>query len=683
MNRKRRRFFQVCCGLLLSMLSSVLLSSCGNNDASHSPDASEIDAILESKPPSPNTLAVLQKAKTQLPIGDFADGTLFSDHSDETLLARFPDSIFPMSEEEQAFYLADNELPAVHPSLLRAIRTLVKGQGLYQLAEGVYQIRGDLAHVTIVRGESGWIFLDVGRTPQFVGPAWEFAKTIIPGGETLPVKAIVISHSHSDHFGGIKGVVDEDDVTSGAVQIIAPYGFTNEVISESVMLGPAMYRRAQYHFGGLLTTKADGSERVYLPVMAASSSFMRPSLELPEGAGEMTRMSVDGIEFEFMDISGGEAPASTLIYVPKYEMLFNSELFIFGLHNLYTLRGAKTRDALRWSKYINQALVVFGDRVDLMTGPHGPTFNGKDRAIEYLKAQRDNYGLIHNQAVRLANSGVKIGDVGDAVEQLVPASLSQLWHTRGYHGTYSHNARAVVNYYLGFYDGNPANLNPLTSEQEAEKFVEYMGGADAILERAGKDYEKGQYRFVATALDKLVTAQPNNQAASSLLADCFEQLGFQAEGPQWRNAYLAATKELRQQKVLSRPPSVRSIAAIAQHATIENVLDLLAVSIDASKAEGISVRLNIKLEDIDEIYLLELLHSNLSSIQTDKLHSANATLVTTRKTLVGLLMGAISLDDALTNDDLTIEGEPLAFAQIMNARAKPPAPFELVSIGGN
>ena len=251
-----------------------------------------------------------------------------------------------MSEEERAFYFSDDELQAVHPSLMHFVRTTVKEQGLYQLAEGVYQIRGDLGDVTFLRGETGWIFLDVGRAAKFVGPAWEFAKTIVPGGETLPVKAIVISHTHTDHFGGITGIVDQEDVASGAVQVIAPYGFTKEAVSESVMLGPAMYRRAGYHFGGLLTTKRDGSERAYLPIMAAPSSFMPPTTELPEGPGELTRMSIDGLEFEFMDISGAEAPSSMLVFVPKYRMLFNSELFIAGLHNVYTLRGAKTRDAL-------------------------------------------------------------------------------------------------------------------------------------------------------------------------------------------------------------------------------------------------------------------------------------------------------------------------------------------------
>ena len=318
-----------------------------------------------------------------------------------------------------------------------------------------------------------------------------------------------------------------------------------------------------------------------------------------------------------------------------------------------------------------------------MTGPHGPTFNGKDRAIEYMKAQRDIYGFIHNQAVRLANSGVKIGDVGEAVEKLVPASLSQLWHSRGYHGTYSHNARAVVNFYLGFYDGNPAALNPLASEQEAVKFVEYMGGADAILERAYTDYEDGQYRFVATVLDKLVTAEPTNRAASSLLADCYEQLGFQSEGPQWRNAYLAAAKELRQQKVLTRARSAQSSRAIAQLATVESLLDLLAVSVDAGKAEGVNARVNIKLEDMGETYLLELSNSNLSSIRTDQLRSADATLKTSRKAFVGLFTGAMSVDDAVAKGDLTIEGDPSALARIMDVRAAAPAPFELVPIGGN
>lgn len=662
------------------VLSVAVLSACADEDGPTRQGIVETSLANESKSPSPTTLAVLEEAKKNLPIGDFADGTLFRENTNEILLARLPDTVISLSEEEQALYMQDDDLATVHPSLLRYIRGIVRDQGVYQLAEGVYQIRGDLSHITLIRGDTGWVFLDVGTSVDFSGAAWQFAKTVIPEGEILPVKAVIYSHSHGDHFGGVKGIIAEEDVIAGSIEIIAPHGFKDEVISESVILGPAMRRRAAYHFGTLITTKEDGSERVYLPFLEGASSMIPPTVELAEGPGEITKRVIDGIEIEFMDISGGEAPASTLIYVPEFSMLFNSELFIPGLHNVYTLRGAKTRDALRWSKYINQVIVTYGNKIDLMTGPHGPSFNGKERAVEYMKAQRDNYGLIHNQAVRLANSGVKISDVGEAVDAIVPRSLSQLWHTHGYHGTYSHNARAVVNYYLGYYDGNPAQLNPLTGREEAAKFVEYMGGEDAILERAQADFEKGEYRFVATALDKLVAVAPDTSAARNLLADCYEQLGFQAEGPQWRNAYLSAAKELRSNQILTQSGFARS-SEILRVASAENMLDLLAVSIDPIKADGLNIQVNLRLKDDDEFYFLELSHGNLSSIKTVEALPADATLLMTRQVFFAVLTGSLSVEGASRRGDLEIEGDQSAFPQILATRSAPPQPFNLVPLG--
>lgn len=614
----------------------------------------------QGKPATESTIAAQRVAEKDLPMGDFADGSLMRDHADDKLIARFPEQFGPV--DYSLYRYLDAEAPmTMHPSLFARGRDLYGDLGLFQIIENqVYQIRGDIAGLTLVRGERGWMFLDVGLTREFAARSWAFAQQHLPGGQSRKVSAVVYSHSHGDHFGGVKGVISERDVNSGRVEVIAPHGFMSAVLSETILAGSAGQRRGAYHFGMLLDVKPDGTEFALagdgLKTEPGEVSLIAPTIELPAGRGDVTTMEVDGVSIQFMDIGGLEAPSATVIYLPEYRLIFNAELTTRKLHNVYALRGAKIRDALGWSKLINRILHGWGRTAEVMTGPHGPTFAGNERIREFLRVQRDMYGFLHNQSVRLMNSGVKIQDIGRQVEALVPGSLSSLWHTRGYHGTYNHNARAVVNHYIGYYDGNPASLNPLKIKPEAFKYVEYMGGADSILEKAGADFERGEYTFVATVVDKLVTADPDNWPARHLLADAYEQLGYQAEGPQFRHAYLSAAKELRVGRVLQAPFGTRG-GDILKVASFADVLDILAARIDAEKAVDLTVRLNIEVGNSAEKFATELAHSNFSYAPVNSLPEADATLRITKAQLAKVAAGVSSLNDLQQAGSVFLEGD--------------------------
>lgn len=637
------------------------------------------------KPASSATKEILEAAERKMPIGDFDDGSFFFDHSLEKFIAPLPGEGVRSDSGSRASSGRRERPERLHPYIFGLSRNRPRvrssGKGLFQLAEGVYQIRGDLGAVTIVRGNSGWIILDVSSTVEFTTMAWGFAKQHLPGGAAIPISAIVYSHSHGDHYGGVKGFISEADVESGNVEIIAPYGFMNEVVSESILAGTAMGRRGEYHFGRLLDSKPDASERVFVPIRPGTQTLIAPTIELPYGPGKITAREVDGTTIYFKDISGTEAPASTLLYLPKYKMLFNSELMIRGLHNIYTLRGAKVRDALHWSKLINEIIVQWGPDIEMMTGPHGPIFSGNEKILEYMRVQRDNYGFIHNQTLRLVNQGVKMQDIGQAVEEIVPESLSKLWHTHGYHGTYSHNARAVVNYYIGFYDGNPANLNPLQITPEAIKFVEYMGGAASVIKRARVDFEKGNYRFVATVLNKVVTAEPENLEARHLLADTFEQLGYQSEGPQWRNAYLSASKELRLGKVLkTADPPDGSRADLIKATKIEHILDAMAIRINGSAAEGKNLKMNVVVPDVEEIHFVELSHCNLSSIRVTSCMEADTTITVSKSDFPVVVSGIKTVDQLVEEGLIKIEGDPTTLEILFGLLESGNSHFEMVPL---
>lgn len=636
--------------------------------------------LYQGKPVTVATQKILTEVENNLPIGDFVDGSMMTDHSKDRLIAKLPSKVGTIEFDKFSFFT--RERPAsINPSLYSMVQQTYQATGVYQVGDGIYQIRGDLSYITLVRGKRGWVILDPGTSKEFSGQAWSFTHPLLPGGTNVPVTGVVYSHSHVDHFGGVKGFVSQEDVDDGRVEIVAPYGFMNEALAENVIAGDAMMRRAQYQFGTSLKIKEDGTEFSSLGVALAGSigtfTLIAPTLELPEGRGKITRLELDGVVIDFKDISDAEAPAATIMYLPEHKTIFNSELMYRGMHNIYTLRGAQVRDALAWSKMINAVIQEWGDSVETMIGPHGPSFSGNQKVVEFMKVQRDNYGFIHNQTLRLINSGMKIQDVGQAIEAMVPESLSKLWHTHGYHGTYSHNARGVVNRYIGFYDGNPANLNPLKIEAEAHKYVEYMGGAEAIMQKAGADFNSGNYRFVATVLNKLVTAQPDNWPARHLLADSFEQLGYQAEGPQWRNPYLTAAKELRSgsiEKPEERGPQTDLLSA----ATVENLLDSVAVRINGPKAEGMELTLMFIIPDTQQNYFLELSNSNLSYVLVTEPLEADTTLTISKSNLLRIMSGDVGVMELVKLGLGSIEGSVLDLVSLLRLIDKNDKYYDMV-----
>ena len=640
-----------------------------------------VQAEIGNKPPTQATRAFLTQAEQSLPTGDFADGSLISEHSDEVLIARFPAQFGPTNYSDYQYF--DGDQPGtMHPSLFARGRDLYRSLGLFQLKEdSIYQIRGDIAGITFVRGDQGWILLDAGLTQEFTSRVWAFARQHLPGGDSTDVTAVVYSHSHADHFGGVKGFVSTEDVDNGRTQIIAPHGFLEAVLSESVLAGSAMARRGHYHFGSMLEVKADGTGFALagdgLKPEAGKTTFIVPTLELPAGRGNITSMEVDGVVLEFMDISGLEAPSATAVYLPEHRLIFDGELLTRKQHNIYTLRGASVRDALGWSKMINRILHTWGDEAQIITGAHGPTLMNNTRIQEYLRVQRDMYGFLHNQSVRLMNSGTKLQDIGREIEAMVPPALSSLWHTRGYHGTWNHNAKAVVNRYIGYYDGNPATLNPLTIKPEATKFVEYMGGSESILEKATSDFAAGEYEFVATALDKLVTAEPANRPARSLLADTYEQLGYQSEGPQFRHAYLSAALELRTGGVV-KPNFNPGARDIIMAASTEDLLDLMAVHIDAGKIDNLALTINIIVADTGEKFSTELAHSNFSYIAADQLPEADATLTINKAPLIGLTTGSLDPETLVGNGAASVQGNSTALKALFDSLGPDNRSFEIV-----
>lgn len=631
----------------------------------------------QGKPPSHHTTKQLQRFAAEVPMSDFKDGTSIRDHAREQLLSKLPESLGGVDFTMPSVNEVVSDAP-VHPSLKGIGEQMAETQGLFKLTEGIYQIRGGLAYITLLRGNTGWIVLDTGLTQEFASDAWEFARQFLPGGADVPGSAVVYSHSHVDHFGGVKGLVSEEQVIAGEVEVIAPYGFMAHALAENLIAGGAMFRRADYHFGTLLEQKSDGTEYFsFVPSETGALSLIRPTHELPQGPGEVTSLEVDGVQIDFMDVSGAEAPAATLIYLPSEQMIFNSELVFQGQHNIYTLRGAQVRDALNWSKLINQVIHNWGSEVECITGPHGPSFCGNAQINEYLRVQRDNYGFVHNQTVRLFNSGTKLQDAGQTIEEIVPESLSALWHTHGYHGTYSHNARGVVNRYLGFYDGNPSNLNPLPLREEASKYVDYMGGADAIMASANADFQNGEYRFVASVLGKLVTDQPDYWPARHLLADTLEQLGYQAEGPQWRNAYLSAAKELRVGHVLT-PSKKNSIDGLFSAVSPEELFDSLAVRVDSTKVAKKDLTFLVTLTDRQEMWWLELKHGNLSSILIREHKKADAELSLPYTALVKIATGQAGLKEMLEMGLASIDGSLLAVGSLLLSLEASDSNFQIV-----
>ncbi|QEM81758.1 alkyl/aryl-sulfatase [Halomonas binhaiensis] len=538
--------------------------------------------------PKPATAATQAANAAVLKELDFADRSDF-ENAQRGLIKATPDLVVKDADGRVVWdvsvyqeFLQGDAPDTVNPSLWR-LAQLNNTPGLYEVTDGIYQVRGfDLATMTVVRGDTGWIVIDPLTTAEPSKAAMELVNSEL--GER-PVTAIIYTHSHADHFAGVRGVVSREQVAAGDVRVIGPEHMTEHVASESVLLGNVMSRRSQYMFGFGLPRNAQQQVDAGLGkgVSNGTFTFIEPTEEIAETGQTLT---VDGVDIEFLMAPGTEADAEMVFYFPEQRALLAAEILNASLHNILTPRGAKIRDALVWSRALDEVLQHFGDRTDVVLTSHYWPRWGQEEVRDYIEKQRDMLKYLHDQTLRLANLGYKRDEIAEAIE--IPDSLANEWFNRGYYGTIEHNVKGIYQRYLGFWSGNPATLDPLPEQTAGERYVDAMGGAEAVMKMGQTAFDEGDYRWGAMLMNHLVMAQPDNQSARELQADIFEQLGYQAESAPWRNIYLTGARELRNG---FDPASVVTTASpdILAVLPIEQIFDLLAVRLNGPKADGLEL----------------------------------------------------------------------------------------------
>ena len=556
-------------------------------------------------------------------------------------------------------FLKDEPPPTVNPSLWRVAR-LNLNHGLFKVTERIYQVRGfDISNMDIIEGDAGLIVIDPLVSAEVARAGLELYYQHRP---RKPVVAVIYTHSHVDHYGGVKGVVSEDEVRSGKVTVLAPEGFLEEAVSENVFAGNAMGRRAIYMFGILLPKGERGQLDSGLgKTTSVGTVTLIPPTDLVKKTGE-TR-TIDGVEMTFQMAPRTEAPAEFLIHFPQLRALCAAEDATHTLHNLYTLRGAQVRDAKSWWKTLNESVVLFGGKTDVVFAQHQwPTW-GQKKVLDYLKKQRDLYKYIHDQSLRLMNHGYTMLEVAEMVK--LPGSLDREWYNRGYYGSVNHDAKAVYQRYLGWYDSNPANLHSLPPEEAAKKYVEFMGGPAAVIARARESFNKGEYRWVAQVMNHVVFADPENRQARELQAAALEQLGYQTENPTWRNEYLMGANELRHgvpRAIAMRVDSRDTLRAM----TVELLLDYLGIRLNGPRAEGKTITMNWSFTDTGETYAVTLENAALTYTAGMRLPAADATITFRRATLDRVLVGETTLDKEIEAGSIRIQGDRRKLAELLS-----------------
>jgi alkyl sulfatase BDS1-like metallo-beta-lactamase superfamily hydrolase len=595
---------------------------------------------------------------------NFADSTDFQD-ARKGFIATLDSGIIRNAAgniivNENDYNFIQGKAPAtVNPALWRQAK-VNDINGLFKITDGVYQVRGfDASNIVFIQTKSGYIVIDVLTNASTAKAAFDIVKKYV--GDK-PVLAVITTHSHADHFGGIEGIANAADIASGKIKYITPTGFYEEAVSENVLLGNVMRRRADYQFGGELQPSVTGQIDVGLGksfLGGGKSTLLQSTVQIDSTNQTIT---IDGTQLIFQLTPNSEAPAELTLYLPSKKIFFGAELVSHTLHNVLTPRGAKDRDAKSWAHYIDQAIDLFGDNTEIVVPAHTWPVYGHDRSITFLEKQRDLYKYIHDQTVHLANQGLNKEEIAETIK--LPAELSKEWYDQDFYGTVKHNSKAVYQYYLGWWDGNPADYNPLPQTESAKKYVEWMGGEDAVLKRAKESYAKGEYRWVAQVLKNVVFANPANQAAKNLQADAFEQLAYQSESGIWRDLYLSGAKELREGVAPSKGNLPGASYKFFSGLTPQAIFDFLSITVDGTKAAGKDISLRFIFPDQHTNILVYLKNGVLHQTTAKPNVDADFTLTISKEKFAQLLSDKDKARDILFSDGVSFTGDPFKFKEL-------------------
>ncbi|HNO64942.1 MAG TPA: alkyl sulfatase dimerization domain-containing protein [Tepidiformaceae bacterium] len=567
-------------------------------------------------------------------------------------------------------FLAGPPAPTVNPSLWRQAQIITK-HGLFKVMDGIYQVRGfDVSTVTFIDAGEGWIVVDPLTGVEQARAAFELVAEHLGA---RPVLAVIYSHSHTDHYGGVRGIVSPEDVASGKIPVIAPEGFLKEAVSENIIAGPAMLRRARFQFGGTLPRGPEGEVTSGLGpgIPTGTPSLIAPTVDITHTGQVLT---IGNVTFEFQVTPETEAPAEMNFYLPAKRAVFMAENANLTMHNLLPARGALVRNAKNWADYLTEAIRLFAGRSEVMFAAHGIPRFGQEHITAFLRSHRDAYKYLHDQTVRLMNNGLTPTEIAEEIR--LPESLSNQWYNRGYYGTMSHNSKAVYQRYLGWYDANPVNLWRLPIEEESARYVEAMGGAAAVLARGREAAANGDLRWAATLLNHVIFAGGETAEAREALAGVYTQLGYAAEAGSWRNIYLNGAQELRAEAQPPKPAPFRP--EVLGAATTAMILDVAAVRLNPEKAKGRSFTINLELTDRKEQVVLSLANCVLVHEEGVSEPSADATLRLTRPEMLMTLFGVVPVDTLVGSGAIAVEGEVSHYAALAAAIEAPIANFNIV-----
>jgi alkyl sulfatase BDS1-like metallo-beta-lactamase superfamily hydrolase len=647
---------------MMKYLTLVLL-------ATASPAVATTPAALDPKPASASTVDAQRTTAASLPTEDGRDAAF----ADQGFVATRTDPIIKSKDGKPAWnldayaWMEGDAPPTVNPSLWRHMK-LLRRHGLYKVADNVWQVRGfDVSNMTVIQGQTGWILIDPLTSPDAAAAALDLVNGQLG---VRAVTGIVYSHSHADHFGGVRGVIAEADVKARKVAIIAPDQFVEEAASENIMAGSAMGRRANYQFGLGLKPGPQGQmgSGIGKGIAGGASTLIAPTDTIRK-TGE-TRV-VDGITLEFQMVPDTEAPAEMNVYVASARTFLAAEIATCSLHNILTPRGAKVRDALAWSTYLNEAINLYADRSDAIISSHcWPRF-GQNEVKNWLSGHRDNYRYLHDQTVRMMNQGMTQAEIAEAIK--APPAISDQWYNKGYYGTYSHNSKAIYQRYLGWYDAVPANLNPHPPVERAKRFVADMGGGTKVLAAAKRAMKTGDYRWSSDLLNQLIFADPKNAESRALLADSYEQQGYQAESAIWRNQFLSAAHDLRNGVQASiTTQSSDMIAAIPTGLLLNSVATRLNPALIGDKTLAINFMFTDRKEQAKISIGNSVMISEMGMVHTN----SSATISGARQLFLAMLFLKTPLTQ-LEKAGLKIEGDRTAVEALQAALDPMPGPFNI------